>query len=483
MVPGGEYDSSLYIQKFSNPRLDCEGDKCGVESSQANSADNVKTFLNTAPLVADKGAFNFENVTPFRYEGQVFSCEKDGLEGFFEATGIYNQTKYDLELASHHFVRNDGTSYKKVYERGEQFIKRAFRRGWGWCVTPETESRLRSEYTESFTRYYHPVTDDVVEVGHLHWEEGYDGEYSLIHVATTTGGTLVGHPQQSVKVGSDHEIHFEPDYGYELNEIRTSCDGTRSGNSFTVTATADNCRLELMFARNGAETATSFVERFYTNLLGRASDSEGLNAWLNVINTQSAAAVAQGFLNSAEFLNKNLDDPAFVDILYRTLFDREGDADGVAFWMDQLDAGKLREMVIWSFLKSSEFKNRSDSFGATALNAADESAFRIRAFVERFYTQVLGRQPDKGGFDYWVSALTDGSYTHADIAKAFFLSTEYLRQKNSDDAFVTTCYRAFFGREPDEGGKQAWMTALGQGKSRTQVMDGFIDSAEFLSVQ
>ena len=38
--------------------------------------------------------------------------------------------------------------------------------------------------------------------------------------------------------------------------------------------------------------ALSFVERFYTNSLGRASDPNGLNAWLNII-TQSAAAVAR----------------------------------------------------------------------------------------------------------------------------------------------------------------------------------------------
>ena len=226
-------------------------------------------------------------------------------------------------------------------------------------------------------------------------------------------------------------------------------------------------------------SATAFVERFYTNILGRPSDPDGLAAWLNVINTQSAAAVAQGFLNSAEFLNKNLDDSAFVDILYRTLFDREGDAGGVAVWMDQLTAGKLREMVIWGFLRSAEFKNLADSFGVTALNAADESAYGIRAFVERFYTLVLGRQPDKGGFDNWVSALTNGSYAGGDIAKAFFLSPEYLNQNTSDDDFVNTCYRAFFGREADAGGKQGWMTALGQGQSREYVLDGFIGSAEF----
>jgi hypothetical protein len=115
----------------------------------------------------------------------------------------------------------------------------------------------------------------------------------------------------------------------------------------------------------------------------------------------------------------------------------------------------------------------------TALNAADESAYGIRAFVERFYTLVLGRQPDKGGFDNWVSALTNGSYAGGDIAKAFFLSPEYLNQNTSDDDFVNTCYRAFFGREADAGGKQGWMTALGQGQSREYVLDGFIGSAEF----
>ena len=152
-------------------------------------------------------------------------------------------------------------------------------------------------------------------------------------------------------------------------------------------------------------------------------------------------------------MNRNLDDSAVVDILYRTLFDREGDADGVAFWMDQLDAGKLREMVIWSFLRSAEFKNRSDRFGVTALNSEDESAFGIRAFVERFYTEVLGRQPDKGGLIIG-SALTNGGYARADMAKAFFLSPEYLSNNTSDDA-CNYLLPGFFGREPDERGGQA----------------------------
>ena len=228
--------------------------------------------------------------------------------------------------------------------------------------------------------------------------------------------------------------------------------------------------------------ALPFIERFYVNILGRPSDVGGLNAWLDVINTQSASTVVLGFLNSPEFLAKNLDDAAFVDILYRTLFDREGDTGGVEYWLGELASGRLRDMVIWGFLRAAEFKTLSDSFGVTALNAADESAYGIRAFVERFYTLVLGRQPDRGGFDNWVTALTNGSYAGGDIAKAFFLSAEYLSQNTTDEAFVETVYRAFFGREADPAGKQGWLNALAQGQSREYVLDGFIGSAEFVAL-
>ena len=118
----------------------------------------------------------------------------------------------------------------------------------------------------------------------------------------------------------------------------------------------------------------------------------------------------------------------------------------------------------------------------TALNAADESAYGIRAFVERFYTLVLGRQPDRGGFDNWVTALTNGSYAGGDIAKAFFLSAEYLNQNTSNDAFVETAYKAFFGREADSAGKEGWLNVLAQGQSREYVLDGFIGSAEFVAL-
>jgi hypothetical protein len=234
---------------------------------------------------------------------------------------------------------------------------------------------------------------------------------------------------------------------------------------------------------NGEDAlVTSFIERFYTNILGRPSDEGGLEAWRNVINTQSASAVALGFLNSAEFKNKGLDDAAFVDILYRTLFDRAGDEGGTSYWLEQLSSGQLRDMVIWGFLRAGEFKTLSDTFGVTAVSAADESSYGVRAFTERFYTVVLGRQPDQAGFDGWVSALSAKTLSGGDIAKAFFLSAEYSGQNTTDSAFVETAYRAFFGRDADAAGKQGWLDVLSGGQSRESVLNGFIGSAEFAAL-
>jgi hypothetical protein len=87
--------------------------------------------------------------------------------------------------------------------------------------------------------------------------------------------------------------------------------------------------IDTNFSNNRASAIVSsskraeFIERLYTNILGRPSDEDGMLLWLDAIQTQSAATVARAFLNSAEFQNRNLADSAFVDILYRTLFGRE----------------------------------------------------------------------------------------------------------------------------------------------------------------
>ena len=309
----------------------------------------------------------------------------------------------------------------------------------------------------------------------------------LVTPTAGVNGTVSPSVPVPVASGNTLSLSASPSDGFGVSSENGTCGGSLAGTTFTTSGIMTACTVNFEFSTDAysaptSSTPTSFIERFYVNILGRPSDEAGLNAWLGIINTQSASAVALGFLNSTEFKNKGLDDVAFVDILYRSFFDRAGDEAGTGYWLDQLAAGKLREMVIWGFLNAAEFKTLSDGFGVAAVSAADQSAYGIRAFTERFYALVLGRQPDQGGFDTWVSSLTAGVYSGGDIAKAFFLSAEYLNQDASNSAFVDTAYQAFFGRAADEGGRQGWLNALSGGQSREDVLNGFIGSAEFATL-
>ncbi len=113
-----------------------------------------------------------------------------------------------------------------------------------------------------------------------------------------------------------------------------------------------------------------------------------------------------------------------------------------------------------------------------------EQEAQIRSFVVRFYKEVLGRSDeqianDKAGVDDWTNKLVTKQKTGADVARGFAMSKEFTNKNLGDDAFLKTMYRAFFDREPDEGGYNGWMTKMNNGTSREAVIAGFVNSQEF----
>lgn len=227
---------------------------------------------------------------------------------------------------------------------------------------------------------------------------------------------------------------------------------------------------------------TEFIGRFYQNILNRNADQGGLDNWLSIIQSESGAKVALGFFNSQEFINLQLNNSDFVNILYSTLFDRLADQGGFDIWMAELEADTLRDIVIYGFLKSQEFSNLASSFNVTAFNEADNKLFQIKGFVRRFYQLVLNREPDSFGFNDWVSQLSVGTKAGGEIAVGFFNSSEFLNRDTTDSEFVDIAYRSFFGREADEAGKFNWLELLSAGSTRLEVISGFIDSQEFISL-
>ena len=60
-----------------------------------------------------------------------------------------------------------------------------------------------------------------------------------------------------------------------------------------------------------------------------------------------------------------------------------------------------------------------------------------------------------------------------------FDSSEYKGKNRSDDQYVTDCYKAILGRNPDAGGKQNMLNLMNNGMSRIYILYQISNSVEF----
>ena len=77
------------------------------------------------------------------------------------------------------------------------------------------------------------------------------------------------------------------------------------------------------------------------------------------------------------------------------------------------------------------------------------------------------------------------TYDAATAARVgFFESPEYQGKNKNSEQFVTDCYHAFLGREPEPDGLSYWMGKLDTGEySKQKVIDlGFGHSNEFKGI-
>lgn len=242
------------------------------------------------------------------------------------------------------------------------------------------------------------------------------------------------------------------------------------------------------------EPRLTFLDILYLYTIDKIADKNGFDHWNNIYNelysrlnatvspTDSATKVTLDLLQSQPFLNLELNHSDFIVALYEMLYDRAPDQNELDSWTQKLESGKLREMAAYDFLRSQEFKNLTSGYDTVAFSEADNALFQLKSFVQRFYQLVLGREPDKSGFNYWSSQLANGSETGGEIAIGFFQSSEFTERQTADSDFLEIVYRSFFNREADSAGKNYWVAELSRGASRLDVINGFVGSQEFFDL-
>ena len=104
---------------------------------------------------------------------------------------------------------------------------------------------------------------------------------------------------------------------------------------------------------------------------------------------------------------------------------------------------------------------------------------KVSQFVTRLYNVCLDREPDASGLEHWTNILVNHEQTGSQVGYGFAFSEEFKNHNYCNSCYVKQLYKAFLGREYDEGGLEHWVGKLNEGTTREEILNGFLLSAEF----
>jgi len=271
---------------------------------------------------------------------------------------------------------------------------------------------------------------------------------------------------------------------------------------------------------------TKYVTSLYEKILGREPDIQGLVYWSDLIVTKTLQPwqVVYSFLTGSEFQNINLRNTNFVNLnatiladiispsvnntdfiirLYEILLKKEPDADGLRYWVKQLENGTNRIDVIVSFCISKEYSDIYysnldfvTSLYVNILNRPPVTTASNSDFITRTYGILYNRNPNSDELSYWLTKLDSGLSKYdfltnfiTDSNMAFNNPTKYASNltketsslNNSD--FINKVYQNLYERAPTKSEINLSTSQLTAGLSRetyiTNLLNDIIHSNTF----
>ncbi len=216
--------------------------------------------------------------------------------------------------------------------------------------------------------------------------------------------------------------------------------------------------------------STETVRRLYQASFSRQPDDSGLVFWVGELERgRPLIELAESFASSPEFIRTygELDDEAFIRLVYRNVLDRQPDAGGLAHWLEQLRSGATsRPGMMIGFSESEEF----------VINFSVDAEQLRRLYVAYFL-----REPDAAGQEFWIRQRAQGVELAA-VSAAFASSQEFIDRYGAlnDAEFLDKIYENVVRRPADAGGYAFWLERLQSGAlDRGALMIQFSESPEF----
>ena len=232
---------------------------------------------------------------------------------------------------------------------------------------------------------------------------------------------------------------------------------------------------------------TKFVNRLYELVLSRTPDDKGRREWVDALvsGRNTAAVAAMGFLDSTEFKSKNLSNSDYLDVLYRTLLDREADNTGKSEWLGVMSTGVSKTYLIYNFVASPEFGTLCQQYGiergTVSLTEPRDWNKYITSFVNQVYALALQRPASDSDLNNWARDLYNHAVSGRDFVKSIVFSAEGKAIASSDRDFVIMAYRAALLRDPAETDINSGINAL-RSISRESYLESILASTEFTNI-
>ncbi|HVX63909.1 MAG TPA: DUF4214 domain-containing protein, partial [Pirellulales bacterium] len=224
----------------------------------------------------------------------------------------------------------------------------------------------------------------------------------------------------------------------------------------TVTVAADATSAGVDFAEQVIPPTPqeSYITAVYQDILGRAPDAEGLAYWEQQLTAGTKRSVFTSFLShSDEYYSNFVIKPDYLKYL-----GREADDAGVAYWLGKIHGGLTDQRLETDLLASDEYFE----------HAGGDNAH----WIDGIYQSLLNRGADPNGVKYWLAQLSNGE-ARAQIALSIASGPEAETLTISDD------YMHFLGREPDADGKAYWLKQFASGKHNEDLIAAFAASDEY----
>ncbi len=264
-----------------------------------------------------------------------------------------------------------------------------------------------------------------------------------------------------------------------------------TGWSGALTGTANPASITMDADKTVTATFTGdLIVHYYTALLDRDPEEAGYSYWRSEITRiqslgidvrEGYIALARFFLTSPEYLAKNATPEAYVRDLYECFFNRVPASWESTYWTDYMAQGMSRDNVMNWFVYSPEFATYMTGILGSNPTRPENN------LVNDLYSGFLNRLPDTAGFGTHLTVMRAAQASDAAAVRSttlaivlnFMSGPEYTLRARANAEFIEDCYNGILRRGALPSEIQGWVDFLTAGATRTEVLTGFVNSAEF----